>query len=326
MGKPFAFVRVPRRHELRNLEKAISFSKPAYITSFSRIKGKANTWKLGGQPPVYRDPKLGSSLVEGFEEHKEPTDDSTLDFVTDAIDSSFPKLLPKFRGFVTYRNNLNKILATPYLRNEYDISARIKDGYIRLDVVKKDDPVDNRSQRFMYMGRKFEELCAHSEREHCVVMRLKLGNHELMVGAEIDAVMKIKEENNSSKGDSNDEKYNNKWVELKTSSLIESERQQKSFEKYKLLKFWIQSFLVGVPIIKCGYRKGDHLEKIETIETLRIPSRVREKGYWSGNVCLNYANRVLNFIRSSVKDPSKIYTISFKDPWDKIVISANSIK
>jgi RAT1-interacting protein len=51
-----------------------------------------------------------------------------------------------------------------------------------------------------------------------------------------------------------------------------------TLQRYKLLKFWAQSFLVGVPKIICGFRDDDgNLKKITPYETLKIPSIVREK-------------------------------------------------
>jgi len=382
-----AQLRVPRRDELKRYEKSIKVSRPRYLTSFTRIKGTSNTWKLGGVLPEYHEPKVGSSLTEGFQEYQEPEDDSTLDFVTEAIrqNKSTAKLLSGFKGFVSFRNNLNKILGTPYLRNEYHVQAtRTEEGWIRLDVVKTADPIDERSRRFMYMGRRFEEIClspsatvppgessnsschhpagatevskfgqegetgvAHDEREacrkagdaerhreHCVVVRAKIGEHEILMGAEIDCVQprksnkrptfddKEEETKTRTKAEKNqlesDSQSSDVWIELKTSAYQESERQRTSFQKYKLLKFWIQSYLVGVPIIKCGFRKDDILHHIETFETMRIPRIARDRGGWNGNVCLNFAHEILRFIKHLAKDPQKVYRISYCAPWNSI--------
>jgi RAT1-interacting protein len=52
-------------------------------------------------------------------------------------------------------------------------------------------------------------------------------------------------------------------VELKTNRLTEHPRQQANFERHKLLKFWIQSFLAGVPHICCGFRDDFGQEKVQ---------------------------------------------------------------
>ena len=60
----------------------------------------------------------------------------------------------------------------------------------------------------------------------------------------------------------------------------------------KLLKFWVQSFLLGVPRIIVGFRsqKGI-LQRLEELETKTIPGIVKRdgKGLWDGNLCINFA-------------------------------------
>lgn len=63
------------------------------------------------------------------------------------------------------------------------------------------------------------------------------------------------------------------------------------FER-KLLKFWAQSFLLGVPKIVVGFRdQHGILRRIEELETAAIPGQVKKhgKGVWDGNVCINFA-------------------------------------
>ena len=86
------------------------------------------------------------------------------------------------------------------------------------------------------------------------------------------------------------------WVELKTSAEIESERDMLKYER-KLLKFWIQSFLLGVPKIIVGFRsKNGILQRLEELETKNIPVLVkrRGKGTWDGNLCINFTARFLD--------------------------------
>ena len=80
------------------------------------------------------------------------------------------------------------------------------------------------------------------------------------------------------------------WVELKTAAKIETQHDMLKFER-KLLKFWIQSFLLGVPKIIVGFRsKHGILESVEEMETTAIPNRVKQKGMgsWDGNLCINF--------------------------------------
>ena len=64
----------------------------------------------------------------------------------------------------------------------------------------------------------------------------------------------------------------------------------------KLMKFWIQSFLLGVPKIIVGFRdRNGILRSIEEVDTARIPNTVRKKSaargkppLWDGNTCINF--------------------------------------
>lgn len=92
------------------------------------------------------------------------------------------------------------------------------------------------------------------------------------------------------------------YIELKTSKVHRSERDRTNFERFKLLKFWAQSFLLGIPEIIVGYRddEGRLLEE-SSLATLRIPSIVRAgSGAWDGNVCLNFAGEALQFVKQTV--------------------------
>ena len=67
------------------------------------------------------------------------------------------------------------------------------------------------------------------------------------------------------------------WVELKPTAEIQNERDQVRFER-KLLKFWAQSFLLGVPKIVVGFRTKDGiLQRLEELDTQAIPERVKNQ-------------------------------------------------
>lgn len=84
------------------------------------------------------------------------------------------------------------------------------------------------------------------------------------------------------------------WVELKTSVEPVSPKDMENFER-KLMKFWIQSFLLGVPKIIVGFRdRRGMLLKLEELETVSIPDTVKRRGRsWDGNVCINAASAFL---------------------------------
>lgn len=89
---------------------------------------------------------------------------------------------------------------------------------------------------------------------------------------------------------------------MKTSAEIENERDMFKYER-KLMKFWIQSFLLGVPKIIVGFRsKNGVLQRLEELETKNIPSTVkrRGKGTWDGNLCINFTANFLDWLKGTV--------------------------
>ena len=80
------------------------------------------------------------------------------------------------------------------------------------------------------------------------------------------------------------------WVELKTSAEISNDKDMLKYER-KLLKFWVQSFLLGVPKIIVGFRSQHGvLQRLEELETKNIPGMVKRqgKGTWDGNLCIKF--------------------------------------
>ena len=73
-----------------------------------------------------------------------------------------------------------------------------------------------------------------------------------------------------------------------------------NFER-KLMKFWIQSFLLGVPKIIVGFRSPQGiLKRIEEMDTASIPGTVKRRGKcsWDGNMCINFASALLECMTS----------------------------
>ncbi len=82
-----------------------------------------------------------------------------------------------------------------------------------------------------------------------------------------------------------------------------------NFER-KLLKYWIQSFLLGVPKIIVGFRTRDGiLARVQEYETHTIPTEVKRRGRatWDGDTCVNFASAFLeckSFSHSSSSSPT----------------------
>lgn len=92
------------------------------------------------------------------------------------------------------------------------------------------------------------------------------------------------------------------WVELKTSAEIRNDRDMLKYER-KLLKFWAQSFLLGVPTIIVGFRDQEGIvHRLEELDTASIPGKVKKMGRrsWDGNICINFAATFLECMTCSL--------------------------
>ena len=90
--------------------------------------------------------------------------------------------------------------------------------------------------------------------EFCCVFSCEFGDNLMLYGAEMDGI-EIKEPGTEPLTEPVSWKNVN-FIELKTNKIIETVRQDTFFRK-KLLRWWCQSFLVGIENIWCGYRTND---------------------------------------------------------------------
>ena len=152
-------------------------------------------------------------------------------------------------------------------------------------------PWDPASREFIE-GR--EDMVVNNHAQYCSVVKTGIGKAKMILGGEVDAVWDCKPAHNK------DQPIN--WVELKTSAEMTHDRDVFKYER-KLLKFWIQSFLLGVPKIVVGFRsRTGILERLEELETKDIPGMVkrRGKGTWDGNLCINFTASFLDWLKKVI--------------------------
>lgn len=130
--------------------------------------------------------------------------------------------------------------------------------------------------------------------QYCSIVRTAIGSTSLLLAGEIDCVL-------GCKPDSPDSPI--PWIELKTTAEPPSDTafERQKFER-KLLKFWAQSFLLGVPRIVVGFRSPrGMLARITEFETQKLPGIVsRGEKSWDGNVCINLTAGFLEFLRERI--------------------------
>ncbi|KAH7514313.1 hypothetical protein FEM48_Zijuj11G0075700 [Ziziphus jujuba var. spinosa] len=284
--------------------KCIAFQEPCELACYSRVEGG----------DVYFDDRslrlfkrfitedIGTDLNDGYDtfiEKKELGSQGFGDLLSCIRDKKIP--LQNIH-FVTFRNNLNKILATAYIRNEpWEMGVHKRKGVVYLDVHKLPErPQSDLDRRRCYWGYCFETLATEDPRradgegihhvdanvEYCSVIKTKLGAHRILMGAEMDCC------------DSTDD-GRRFYVELKTSREI-------------------QSFLAGVPYIVIGFRDDrGKLVRTERLRTKDITQRVKMKNYWQGGVCLAFADEVLCWLYGTVKE-NEDYILQFAHPFTRL--------
>ncbi|GKZ33901.1 decapping endonuclease targeting mRNA [Aspergillus brasiliensis] len=140
-----------------------------------------------------------------------------------------------------------------------------------------------------------EELVVNNNAQYCSVVRTAIGHARLIIGGEVDAIWDCKPERKE------DPIH---WVELKTSAEIRNDRDMVKYER-KLLKFWAQSFLLGVPKIIVGFRdQYGIVHRLEELETAAIPGKVKKLGRatWDGNICINFAATFLEWLKTTIQE------------------------
>jgi RAT1-interacting protein len=135
--------------------------------------------------------------------------------------------------------------------------------------------------------------------QHCSIVQTSFGPHSLILGGEVDGLLAPKP---------TDPEAPVQWVELKTSEELppparQQHRDMLRFER-KLLKFWAQSFLLGVPKIIVGFRsKAGILRGCQTFNTHELPGMVRRGTHcWDGNVCINFATAFLAWLKETITE------------------------
>ncbi|OTB05850.1 hypothetical protein M426DRAFT_319535 [Hypoxylon sp. CI-4A] len=283
----------------------------------------------------YYPPQLGADLSKGFDQFHSHDDskDEHIDSLLKTIISHEQEEGKKIDAkIVTWRGMMTKIMSTPFEdRDGFEMNATLYQDCIFIEenhpwkqAVKLEQKRQQRPPRrgqfspdvMTYWGYKFETLCClprpwgevsrdfienrdkevvSNKAQYCSVVRTGIGKTTLCLGGEVDAIW-------DSKPTQKGAPIN--WIELKTSAEIRDDRGMQNFER-KLMKFWIQSFLLGVPKIIVGFRSQQGiLTKIEEIQTAKIPETATKRGVrsWNANMCINFASAFLEWLSSTIND------------------------
>ncbi|KAL6849377.1 decapping endonuclease targeting mRNA [Amphichorda felina] len=226
----------------------------------------------------YYTPQLGADLSKGFEsfEKQDDSKDEHLDSLLKTIMAYEEEQGKKIdANVVTWRGMMTK-----YWGYKFETLSTLP------------APWGETSREFIE-GR--ENQVVNNNEQYCSVVRTGIGKNVLCLGGEVDAIWDTKPQEKGSPIN---------WVELKTSVEIRGPNDLENFHR-KLMKYWIQSFLLGVPKIIVGFRTREGiLVDVNEIETQNIPATVgsRPNPSWDADMCVNFAGVFLEWLTEIIND------------------------
>ncbi|XP_075264221.1 uncharacterized protein LOC142356142, partial [Convolutriloba macropyga] len=311
----------------RNAEQ-LHVSQPYQVACWTKTsinEGRAILYGDKSGLHEYREPALPCDLNSGYPEsfiRKPPNDHSPVEQVAKALLSA--KVPWKDADVITFRNNLNKISMTVLnKRDEWIIHGCMRDsaGPLFLDIHPREEaeePSYPNSDRFMYYGYKFEQLCTDtstssqsgsatvdSTSEFAAVVRLRIGNLRVMMGAEMDC--QIPQTSRNSQDLSS-------YIELKTAKTPTNQRQRNSLLRFKYPRWWMQSWFAGVTRLAVGNRdEQGMLHTIEVLKTTDLPNIAKREGVqWNPWEFINFTNDVLLWMKQQAQaSPGKQLTFRY---------------
>jgi RAT1-interacting protein len=320
--------------------KPVSMSQPSRVTAYQIIKDeKGNrSHQLNGvfRPPIYTGSRIGQDLSHGYTSSCQSSEDATSD-QSSVVDIIHALKHAKFdwknsrARIITFRNNLNKIMATLYQpKSAWSIRITrlpLADDLLALHVVhlpgSQCEP-GSWGHKCAHFGRRFEHTsmkftqrhtadgapASVAQLEQCVVNRTKIGSHRIVMACELDCI--------DSKG---------QLTELKTHRYMLHAGHERSFRQFKLLKTWIQSYLGGVGKVIFGFQDRGILKSTQQYDTLRIASLCRNE--WNGNLCIQFTNAVLDWAVTHIEqqllsNPDAEFTLSYMPKHQRIELYSSS--
>jgi len=317
-----------------------TFRKPAILGEFSLDSDRTFRHDRHQMMYLYRpDGRETLDLNKGLEfvvrKNEEETKHEELDNVLHWILNNRDKFLVNGKeekltslssSVVCYRGLLTTIMCTPYeAREGWQIKLIKWRGTMYLCQVETEQrrvqrqKETHRQKTMSSWGYKFEQYTTTSDPAHlptldkavieaeefCCVFRSRLNQFSLVYGAEMDGYDSdsIIQQKQLLKPE--------KFVEMKTSRIIENDRQHRNFSRYKMLKWWGQSFLVGIEEIVCGWRDDDGI--VRDIESFKIRQLPKTAVEWKPNVCANFLSDFLGALAGQIEkdDVNVVYNVSW---------------
>nr|GAT48743.1 predicted protein [Mycena chlorophos] len=315
------------------------FQQPTPLLSFSYTPAHELVFNDSALR-YYVPPPARAKLSHGYDRWiRRPEERSRIDSLLRALSRAQSQKHPALAsgvGAVGWRGVLTRILTAPYEEREgWEMNVMCVKGVLYLEehrseeMLREKNDLAPRQRMQTYYGYAFESYCTcdsphgtnipqrpgdpmgwggdvDTNVQWCSVVRTKLGDTRLVIGGEVDCV----------RGKFTGKTDN--FVELKTSMTIRGAQDEARFEK-KLLKFYMQSFLLGVPEVFVGFRTpSGEISTTQTFRTVEIPRMVRGKPHaWDPSMCFRWGDSFLRFLQAECRaqgdgDESRVWRVTFR--------------
>ncbi|KAJ6623977.1 RAI1 like PD-XK nuclease-domain-containing protein, partial [Mycena sp. CBHHK59/15] len=299
-----------------------AFQKPTPLTSFSYTPARVLEFSDTALR-FFVPPPRGAQLTHAYSRWtRRPETRPRIDGLLRALSAA---QRPPGIGAVAWRGVMTKILTAPYEEREgWELNVMCVRGtlyfeeHLSEERLQEKNDIEPRHRQQMYFGYAFESYCTtdspgganvpqnpgdppgwggdvDTNVQWCSVVRTKLGDTRMVIGGEVDCVRGLSYTGGT-----------DTFVELKTSLVIRGPSDEAKFER-KLLKFYMQSFLLGVPEIFVGFRTpSGQVTTTQVFKTIEIPRLVRGKAHaWDPVLCLRWGHEFLNFLKKQVGGQSE---------------------
>ena len=141
------------------------------------------------------------------------------------------------------------------------------------------------------------------------VFKGKIGNFSVIYGADVDG-FKISDSARNCQDKVNLDLNQETIVEFKTRKRFEHSGHEKTFRRFKILEWWAQSHLVGIPKIVCGI--GDSTGIVSEVKEFNVADLpILGSQFWNSNVCMNFLQKFLGFVKTVLDDLEEETVVEF---------------
>ena len=214
--------------------------------------------------------------------------------------------------------------------SDWIITAQKLNGTIYLDDMKTQRQLDSEAnmsedyKKFSYWGQRFERYVTNpasnptminKETESAIVNPNEAFVSVLSSTIGSDMTLLLAAAMDCCKLDKNLEAPDC-YVELKTLSCFKTNKHVRNFERYKTLKYWVQSFIVGVPQITCGFREDNgSISHMQSYSTNQLQHVAQVRNSWDGRKCMNFLEHILTRLVKIMQDVNEVDTVVVMS-WD----------